>query len=92
MARGLKRHGFQCPCGGVTRVFRTMPVEDGVLVRYRGCVACGQTFKSAEVLVTIRSCQSIKRLARAIRSLLVSYEFKEELPDGNITEGTSEVV
>jgi len=71
MARGSEKHGFRCPCGSIIGVHRTMAVEDGVLVRYRGCADCGRTFKSAEVLVTIRSCQSVKRLARAIRSLLV---------------------
>jgi hypothetical protein len=71
MARGLKRHGFRCPCGGLVGVRRTCAVDDGCLVRYRGCEVCGRSFKSIETLVTVKSRRSVKRLARAIRGLLV---------------------
>jgi len=53
-------------------VRRTCAVDDGVLVRYRGCEVCGQSFKSVETLVTVKSRRSVKRLAQAIRRLLVN--------------------
>jgi hypothetical protein len=71
MANGPGRHGFRCPCGGVIGVRRTCAVDDGCLVRYRGCEVCGRSFKSMETLVTVKSRRSVKRLAQAIQRLLV---------------------
>lgn len=72
MARGPERHGFRCPCGGVIHVRRTWPAEGDVLVRYRGCRACGRGFRSIETLVDITSRRSLKRTIRAIERLLKS--------------------
>lgn len=70
--RGPGRRGFRCEeCGGAIGVGRTLPVEDGVLVRYRYCAGCGRTFKTVEAPVDDFSPRrSVACIARAIRRLL----------------------
>lgn len=69
--RGPGRQGFRCECGGVIGVSRTLPVEDGVLVRYRSCRRCSRGYKSVETLVDDFSPRrSVARIIRAVRRLL----------------------
>lgn len=73
--RGPGRQGFRCECGGVIGVSRTLPVEDGVLVRYRSCRVCARGYKSVETLVDDFSPRrSVARVARAIQRLLSKKE------------------
>ena len=49
--RGSGRRGFECECGGVIGVSRTLPVKDGVLVRYRGCQHCDGCLRTGQCVV-----------------------------------------
>jgi hypothetical protein len=80
--RGPGRRGFRCECGGVIGVSRTLPVEDGVLVRYRGCRRCSRGYKSVETLVdNFNPRLSVDRIARAVRRLLSEETKTEEESD-----------